>query len=108
MLAETASQCIADECAIAKQLRHLRDTECKDGFGHALWKQLAEMGFTGILVGEEDGGMGMGHVEAGIVLEEIGGNLTPSPFLTSAGEIGRQSCRESGCQFVYISVVAGS
>src|SRR3546814_2227693 len=28
--------------------------------------------------------MGMGHVEAGIVLEEIGRNLTPSPFLTSA------------------------
>src|SRR3546814_9339259 len=42
------------------------------------------MGFTGILVSEEDGGMGMGHVEAGIVLEEIGRNLTPSPFLTSA------------------------
>src|SRR3546814_2558425 len=65
MLAETASQFIADEGAIAKQLRHLRDTECKDGFGHALWKQFAEMGFTGILVGEEDGGMGMGHVAAG-------------------------------------------
>ncbi|KUO56725.1 MAG: acyl-CoA dehydrogenase [Sphingomonadales bacterium BRH_c42] len=84
MLAETASQFIADEGAIAKQLRHLRDTGCKDGFDHALWKQFAEMGFTGILVSEEDGGMGMGHVEAGIVLEEIGRNLTPSPFLTSA------------------------
>ncbi len=42
------------------------------------------MGFTGILVGEDDGGLGMGHVEAGIVLEEIGRNLTPSPFLTSS------------------------
>src|SRR3546814_9625040 len=57
MLAETASQFIADEGAIAKQLRHLRDTECKDGFAHALWKQFAELGFTGILVGEEAGGM---------------------------------------------------
>jgi alkylation response protein AidB-like acyl-CoA dehydrogenase len=28
--------------------------------------------------------MGLGHVEAGIVLEEIGRNLTPSPFLTTA------------------------
>ena len=42
------------------------------------------MGFTGILVAEADGGLGMGHVEAGIVLEEIGRNLTPSPFLTSS------------------------
>lgn len=84
MLAETASQFMADEGAIAKQLRHLRDTGCKDGFSHDLWKQLAELGFTGILVGENDGGLGMGHVEAGIVLEEIGRNLTPSPFLTSS------------------------
>ncbi|BDI61849.1 acyl-CoA dehydrogenase family protein [Qipengyuania nanhaisediminis] len=84
MLADTARGFLADEGNIAKQLRHWRDRDCPDGFGHALWKQFAEMGFTGILVDEDDGGMGMGHVEAGIVLEEIGRNLTPSPFLTSA------------------------
>lgn len=84
MLADTATQFMAEEGAIAKQLRHWRDTGCKDGFGHDLWKQFAEMGFTGILVDEDDGGMGMGHVEAGIVLEQIGRNLTPSPFLTSS------------------------
>ena len=84
MLAETASQFMAEEGAIPKQLRHWRDRECKDGFGHGLWKQMAEMGFTGLLVPEADGGLGMGHVEAGIVLEEIGRNLTPSPFLVSS------------------------
>lgn len=84
MLADTARGFLADEGNIAKQLRHFRDLDCKDGFGHALWKQFAEMGLTGMLVGEADGGLGMGHVEAGIVLEEIGRNLTPSPFLTSS------------------------
>ena len=84
MLADTARQFMADEGAIARQLRHFRDIGCKDGFGHTLWKQFAELGLTGILVSEGDGGLGMGHVEAGIVLEEIGRNLTPSPFLTSA------------------------
>ncbi len=84
MLADTARGFIAEEGNIAKQLRHWRDRDCKDGFGHGLWKQMAEMGFTGMLVEESDGGLGMGHVEAGIVLEEIGRNLTPSPFLTSA------------------------
>ncbi|MBY6015629.1 acyl-CoA/acyl-ACP dehydrogenase [Qipengyuania gaetbuli] len=84
MLAETASQFMAEEGAIAKQLRHWRDRNCKDGFGHGLWKQFAEMGFTGMLVGEDDGGLGMGSYEAGIVLEEIGRNLTPSPFLASS------------------------
>lgn len=84
MLAETASQFMAEEGSISKQLRHWRDRNCKDGFGHGLWKQMAEMGFTGLLVPEADGGLGMGNVEAGIVLEEIGRNLTPSPFLTSS------------------------
>jgi alkylation response protein AidB-like acyl-CoA dehydrogenase len=84
MLADTARPFMAEEGAIAKQLRHFRDINCKDGFGHALWKQFAELGFTGILVAEADGGLGMGHVEAGIVLEEVGRNLTPSPFLTSS------------------------
>ena len=54
MLAETAQQFMAEEGAIAKQLRHWRDRNCKDGFGHGLWKQFAEMGFTGMLVDEDD------------------------------------------------------
>ncbi|MCR2832990.1 acyl-CoA dehydrogenase family protein [Parerythrobacter lacustris] len=84
MLADTASQFMAGEGSIQKQLRHWRDRNCKDGFGHGLWEQMAELGFTGILLDEADGGLGMGHVEAGIVLEEIGRNLTPSPFLTTS------------------------
>ncbi len=84
MLRETARDFMAEQGAIRAQLRHWRDKGCKDGFGHGLWKQFAEMGFTGILVPEAEGGLGLGHVEAGIVLEEIGRNLTPSPFLVSA------------------------
>jgi alkylation response protein AidB-like acyl-CoA dehydrogenase len=84
MLRDSARDFMAGEGGIAAQLRKYRDMNCKDGFGHALWRQFAEMGFTGILMAGEDGGLGMGHVEAGIVLEEIGRNLTPSPFLTTA------------------------
>ncbi len=84
MLADTVVPFMADEGAIAKQLRHWRDTGCKDGFGHGLWKQLAELGLTGILIPEAHGGAGLGQVEANVVLEEIGKNLTPSPFLTTA------------------------
>lgn len=84
MLAESVTGFMADEGGIKKQLRHWRDINCKDGFGHALWKQFAEMGLTGMLAAEADGGLAMGHVEAGIVLAEIGRNLTPSPFLTTS------------------------
>ena len=84
MLRDTAREFMAEEGAIGKQLRKYRDMGCKDGFGHALWRQFGELGFTGVLIDEADGGMGLGHVEAGIVLEEIGRNLTPSPFLVTA------------------------
>jgi alkylation response protein AidB-like acyl-CoA dehydrogenase len=84
MLQETVRPFMADEGAIKKQLRHWRDTGCTDGYGTALWKQFAELGLTGILIPEAQGGAGLGAVEAGVVLEEIGRNLTPSPFLTTA------------------------
>ena len=72
------------ENAPVKHLRALRDSNDQTGFARDLWKQFAEMGLNGILIPEAEGGLGLGHVEAGIVLEEIGRNLTPSPFLTTA------------------------
>jgi alkylation response protein AidB-like acyl-CoA dehydrogenase len=84
MLQDTVRPFMADAGAIKAQLRHWRDIGCKDGFGHGLWKQFAELGLTGILIPEAQGGSGLGAVEAGLVLEEIGRNLTPSPFLTTS------------------------
>jgi alkylation response protein AidB-like acyl-CoA dehydrogenase len=84
LLQDTVRPFMAEEGAIKKQLRHWRDTGCTDGYGTALWKQFAELGLTGILIPEAQGGAGLGAVEAGLVLEEIGRNLTPSPFLTTA------------------------
>ncbi len=83
MLRDSARDFMGDEAPIS-HFRKYRDMECKDGFAHGLWKQFADMGFTGILIPQDHGGMGMGHVEAGIVLEEIGRNLTPSPFLSTS------------------------
>src|SRR5205814_726789 len=84
MLQETAASFLGEEGNIAKQLRHWRDIGCTDGFGHDLWKQFAELGLTGICVPESHGGLGLGATEAALVLEEIGRNLTPSPFLATA------------------------
>ena len=84
MLQDSVAPFMAEEGAVRAQLRHWRDIGCKDGFGHGLWKQFAELGLTGILIPEARGGAGLGMVEAGVVLEEVGRNLTPSPFLTTA------------------------
>jgi len=84
MLQDTVRPFMAEEGAIKTQLRHWRDIGCEDGFGHGLWKQFAELGLTGILIPEAQGGAGLGQVEAGVVLEEIGRNLTPSPYLMTS------------------------
>ena len=83
MLRDTARDFVADVAPVG-HLRALRDAKDPTGFSRDLWKQFADMGFTGIMVGEDHGGLGLGHVEAGIVLEEIGRNLSPSPFLSTS------------------------
>jgi alkylation response protein AidB-like acyl-CoA dehydrogenase len=88
-LQDMARSFLAEEGTIKRQLRHWRDTGCKDGFGHALWKQFGELGLTGVLVPEDKGGLGLGATEAALVLEEVGHNLTPSPFLTTAVAVVR-------------------
>lgn len=84
MLRETAAQLMAEEGSIARQLRHWRDSNCSDGFGHDLWRQFGALGLAGMCIPEAQGGMGLGATEAALVLEEVGRNLTPSPFLTTA------------------------
>jgi alkylation response protein AidB-like acyl-CoA dehydrogenase len=82
MLRDSARGLISDKAPVA-HLRGLRDAKDPTGFSRELWKTFAEMGFTGLLVPEEFGGSGLGCVEAGVVMEEIGRSLMPSPFLAT-------------------------
>ena len=83
MLRDTAREFMKTEAPVA-HLRKYRDMGCKDGFSHDLWRQFGEMGFAGVTIPEAEGGLGLGAVEAGIILEEMGRNLTPSPFLSTS------------------------
>ena len=83
MLRDNARGFLAKNAPIA-HLRALRDNRDADGFSRALWKTFVEMGWAGILVPQDYGGIGLGHVEAGVVAEELGRTLTPSPFLSTA------------------------
>jgi alkylation response protein AidB-like acyl-CoA dehydrogenase len=53
------------------------------GFDESVWGRLAEMGVLGLPFAEDDGGMGAGPAEVGIVAEEMGRVIAPEPFLTS-------------------------
>jgi alkylation response protein AidB-like acyl-CoA dehydrogenase len=107
MLQDTVRPFMADEGSIKKQLRHWRDTGCTDGYGTDLWKKFAELGLTGILIPEEQGGAGLGIVEAGVVLEEIGRNLTPSPLLTTAVAAVRALEGSAQAERWYPGILAG-
>ena len=61
------------------------------GFDRAAYGELAELGFTGLYVAEEHGGMGMGPVEAMVVMEELGRGMVLEPLaqtLVASGTIG--------------------
>ena len=53
------------------------------GFDEKLWAKMAEMGLLGLPFSEEDGGVGAGPVEIGIVCQELGRVIAPEPYLTS-------------------------
>jgi alkylation response protein AidB-like acyl-CoA dehydrogenase len=83
MLQDAATGFLNDAAPVA-HLRSLRDSRDADGISRDLWRQFGEMGFAGVLIDEADGGSSLGAVEAGVIAEALGRNLTPSPFMGSA------------------------
>lgn len=83
MLKDAARGYLSSSAPVA-QLRQLRDSGSEDGFDRKTWSEMAEMGWTGVLVPEAHGGVEMGHVAAGVIAEEMGRTLTASPFLSTA------------------------
>lgn len=79
---QDAARGFLDGAAPVSHLRGLRDA----GKTHDadLWKELAAMGWTGVLVPEDAGGSDMGHAAAGILAHEMGKTLVTSPFLSTA------------------------
>ncbi|MBF6174563.1 acyl-CoA dehydrogenase family protein [Nocardia blacklockiae] len=59
----------------------LKVLETDLGWSREVWSQLAELGVLGLSFAEEDGGVGAGPVETGLVLEEVGRRLAPEPLL---------------------------
>ena len=81
-LRDSARDFLSEQSPV-KALRQLRDSADADGFSRPLWAQFAEMGYAGVLVPEAHGGLGLGHVDAGVVMDQIGHQLCASPLLAS-------------------------
>ncbi len=65
------------------QVRDMRDEDHPLGYSLEHWKQMADLGWTGIIFPEQYGGLGLGYAELGVVLEELGRSLAAQPFLST-------------------------
>lgn len=82
LLRDTATQFFQKNVPIAN-LRKLRDSNSADGFDRAVWKDMADLGFAGILTSEKYGGTDFGPVGLGLVLEQAGRTLAASPLVST-------------------------
>ena len=80
-LQEVARSALERECG-PQLLRELADDP--SGMTPALWSTLVDLGWTGLLVPEDQGGTGAGLLETCIVLEQMGRIPLPGPFFSSA------------------------
>lgn len=81
MLREQARRFLSASCDFAHLRTHLAS---EDGVDRTLWHKMAELGWTGVAVPEEFGGLGLGVMELCVLAEELGRVLAPVPFLATA------------------------
>lgn len=65
-------------------LRALRDASDPLGYSREVWREMASLGFAGLTIPQRFGGGSMGFADQGVVLEELGRNLVPTPILSGA------------------------
>ena len=82
LLKESARDFVSQNLPVT-DLRRLRDTEDETGFDRDKWKAMADLGWAGIIIPEEFGGVDFGYVGLGIVLEETGRCLAASPLVST-------------------------
>src|SRR5262249_13862312 len=82
LLRETARDFVARRSSL-KRVRALRDGADPDGSSRALWREMAALGWVGIVLPEAHGGLGLGYAELALVMEELGRGLAPEPMLST-------------------------
>ncbi|MSP01352.1 MAG: acyl-CoA dehydrogenase [Acetobacteraceae bacterium] len=83
MVRDTALDFFKERAPITA-LRKLRDSNDPDGFSRGLWREMADLGWTGFLVPEDHGGTDFGLVGLAQVMEAAGRTLAASPLVSTA------------------------
>ena len=81
LLRDQARKFLQDKCDRSVVRSILEDDKQK--YSKELWKDICEMGWTGTVIPEEYGGLGLGMLELCVIAEELGRSLAPTPFSSS-------------------------
>lgn len=92
-----------------RALRKLRDEKSAKGFDENLWQQMIDLGWTGIIIPEDYGGLGLGPGYLSVILEECGRTLTSSPVWSSGlfASYLLANCGESDTKRSVLTAMAG-
>ncbi len=80
LLAKTAGDFVNRASPIARA-RKLREDVL--GWEKKTWQDMAELGWLGVPFAEEVGGFGGSFVDVALILEQVGKNLVPEPYVPS-------------------------
>ena len=80
MLKTSAQDFLSRECPLTLVREMEEDPR---GFTDDLWRQMVGLGWTGVAFPEQYGGTGGNFEDLGVLLEEIGRSLAPSPFFST-------------------------
>src|SRR6516225_180246 len=107
MLRRSARDFLAKESS-PKVVRRLMESE--DGYDAALWKKIADLGWSALGIPEQYGGVGT-FLDLVVVLEEAGRVLLPGPFFSTmclAGPVLIEAGTEAQKKDVLAAIADGS
>ncbi len=83
LIKSQAEAWVTDKAPVSS-FRALRDSTSKQAFLPEIWRAMVDMGWSGIVVPEQHGGSDLGYLTCGLILEQLGRQLTASPLFSSS------------------------
>lgn len=80
MLRSLAREFLTKECP-SSSVREADEYE--EGYDPRLWRRMAELGWMGLVLPEEYGGMNAGFMDLVVLMEEMGRSMVPGPFFST-------------------------
>ena len=81
LIRESARDFLENECP-EEHVRAMEEDEA--GYSPDLWKKMADLGWQGLMIPEENGGSGFTYLDLCVLVEEFGRALVPGPFIPNA------------------------